>query len=770
MSILLRCSLCCLIVLLPACLAAGAGQDKSLTLTGVVLDPQGKPVAGAQVFGGPDAATGKPIAATSDEAGRFSVTIHAPPQLMGVKEGYAFGWGVLVGRQIVIRLGENPWVLRGRVQTPDGQPLANATVRMHVDCPDPLGASEFPLDFDPRGTPLTTATDATGAFAIAGLPRELEGLLVAAAEGYASQFASFAEGPDVVISLPPEAVISGRVVQGQKPVPNVRVQADLFEEPSHPGYQTEHLPFIGTPSGVTDATGSFTIRGLGEGTRHLRIDPPAGFVAEHTPEVSLKAGQHATDVVIKLTTGGVVDGVVLFDDRKPADGVNVMAFGATAQDRAGFHSTFTDANGKYAIRLPAGEYMVGPTASDFGEYETTRDQAFVKVQAGKHVQANFSLKRITGVVGTVLDPDGKPVAGAQVRRLDLDPDEGPTALVTKVDGTFELPRDAGWGDGPLGAVVVTDRAGANCGAAIVEREMRRFAVTLAPAAWMRGIVADPEQKPLKGVTLIASLEREGGYSYPIATAVSDEQGAFRLGPLPANSPLWARVEDRFERWVVNEEWQLYDPKTLTPGQELPLPPLTIDPRGRSLRVFVGDADQRPVKGALVLSPPLDPVKTDEKGQVEVTGLPPRDKVLIIAMHPSKPLFAAAMTDPNWGQWPGLLLQSLGTATGVLHDPQGKPLARTQVDVSGDDPYGGFYDKTLSKRMPQGYESEETVTDANGRWRAGHLISGMSYTVRVREPTAPGETIFAPAGTFVATGGDNLQDVGTMTFPPPAPEE
>ena len=93
--------------------------------------------------------------------------------------------------------------------------------------------------------------------------------------------------------------------------------------------------------------------------------------------------------------------------------------------------------------------------------------------------------------------------------------------------------------------------------------------------------------------------------------------------------------------------------------------------GRSVKGWVGDAQQQPVAGALVCSSWSDvSTRTNDQGLFEITGLRVAGDVWLIAVHPLKSLFAAEKLDPDWGYEPGLILKPTGSASGRIVDAQG----------------------------------------------------------------------------------------------------
>lgn len=137
--------------------ADAPAQDKdAVKLSGRVLDPDGKPVAGAKVhllqwgpaYGGPPPDKAPKVWAETDKDGRFSFTA---PRYLGelfvTATGFAPGWemtgrlssAVMLGApqetrpaedNLVLRLAKDDVTVSGRLLDLQGQPVAGATVRV----------------------------------------------------------------------------------------------------------------------------------------------------------------------------------------------------------------------------------------------------------------------------------------------------------------------------------------------------------------------------------------------------------------------------------------------------------------------------------------------------------------------------------------------------------------------------------------------------------------------------------------------------------------
>jgi RNA polymerase sigma factor (sigma-70 family) len=175
----------------------------SRTLSGRVLGPDGKAVAGATILlagqTGKERKTTRELART-DSAGRFRCVVPAPagPQpefrvLVARAAGFATDWIAVdqtrPGRSVVLRLGKTTVPIRGRVLTLEGRPVRGAVVRVSgVQAPDDrFGLKEMYAQWvvapalaanllgkrmgfpTAAGLPEKVTTDAAGRFVLPGV-------------------------------------------------------------------------------------------------------------------------------------------------------------------------------------------------------------------------------------------------------------------------------------------------------------------------------------------------------------------------------------------------------------------------------------------------------------------------------------------------------------------------------------------------------------------------------------------------------------------------
>jgi RNA polymerase sigma factor (sigma-70 family) len=177
--------------------APAEGDDERVEVSGVVLGPQGRPIAGARLYVGysrrrnePEAIAGRPdypLRATSEPDGRFRFAFArseldehyldvSRPVVVAVADGLGLDWSEIAGRDpLLLRLVED-LPLEGRLLGPDRRPVAGARVSvrevMSLLPEDAQGgragkSCRGPLPGQPPAT-----TDAGGRFRLTGLGRD----------------------------------------------------------------------------------------------------------------------------------------------------------------------------------------------------------------------------------------------------------------------------------------------------------------------------------------------------------------------------------------------------------------------------------------------------------------------------------------------------------------------------------------------------------------------------------------------------------------------
>lgn len=380
-------------------LVAGAG------VAGIVIDPNGTPIAGAKVRyeGASDWTQGSADSIKTGADGRFQIAAMAAgsyrfearhdEHAAGVTETVVLD-GSTPREDLTIRLRAGA-TIEGVVVDAKRAPVAWARVRVREE------TAGLPMQRTRQAT-----ADAQGKFRIAGLPRT--GVhAVALGEQSTSKTArvdlAATAAARIELVLDVEGLIAGHVLDGTgEPVQGAQVWAHA----EIGGADDAHLR--GEQAALTDGAGAFSFHGLAPGIYTLFTQPPGASPDYDTlllrPEVKAKVGDR--DVRVVLPGDGSVTGKVVFADGKP-----VTLFVASLGGWGSARSVATK-DGTFVLRdLPPREYRITIRGTGFAEKSVDP----IKLEPGKTVDlGTITVQPGRSISGRVVDPDGKPIAGATV--------------------------------------------------------------------------------------------------------------------------------------------------------------------------------------------------------------------------------------------------------------------------------------------------------------------------------------------------------------------
>ena len=629
--------------------AAGAALQ-TVTVSGKVLDPRGRPAGAATVyvsasdysdpFGDPDR---EPVVRETVTAADGSFRMEMPVRnehwglsLVAVKAGYGPGsqscWRGRSATGLALALSEASFVA-GKVVDDTGRRVAGARVRVQwVILSQGDGGYQVP-----EAALAPAVTDAQGKFRLAPLPAHCHLELGVEHPAYVQPLGASDRvrtgQKEVTISTVPAGAIAGRVVYDDgRPAAKVAVFCLTTG--------------TGVPRGTTDADGRFRFSRLLPGA-YLLLPAPAEALAEFegsTERIVVSPGGEARcpELTLKRLAGSAVVSGKVTD---AATGQPVADVGITTQRQIASTGmlnmpiegpvTRTRADGTYHMRLPPGTWYAYAAYLPPGYRDGPRPSGPAELPAvpGKSFTRDFTLLQERGTVleGQVLDTGGRPAPGAKLRAM-------PGGVeTTNIDGRFRLPLYVG----------PANRSGA---------VPTRLAVLSLDRS--QGVVLDLQPEEEVTPTRIVRLRR-----FPIVPGVlADERGA----PIP-------HVEVRAEVVLSRDARGLSDFATA-------LAAATTDARGHfSLPLVPGTACR---------------ISTQPAGFV-----PERRVVELKPGTPPAPLKLR-------------LRRGGGAITGVVVDPEGRPLPGAQVTSWEPGPY--FY---------SGAPFASATSDEQGRFRLDHLPSG-----------------------------------------------
>ncbi|TDA68928.1 MAG: hypothetical protein D9V47_06585 [Clostridia bacterium] len=544
------------------------------SISGLVTDEAGNPIAGVGVWAELNVGTDKWVGVSNAQTGSDGSYV-----LRGLPSG-----------EYKVRAEAEGMVRAYYPSTPDwdqAQILA-------VTAPDVVTSIDFTLEpggtisgtvTDEAGSPIAgadvwadfwdgkwaggTRTGADGCYTIRGLPGG-DYRVQAEAPGWArevyqdtlrhdqaTQVTVTAPGdtPNIDFTLEPGGTISGWVTDADgNPLAGVGVSVD------GPGYGF---------GAETDADGYYRVEGVAYGSYLVRAPAHGGWapgddnwVMEYYHE---KVGEDAADVVevsaarpdvtdsnFTLEPGGSISGRVTDEAGSPIAGADVWA---DFWDGKWAGGTRTGADGCYTIRgLPGGDYRVQAEAPGWARevYQDTlrHDQATpVTVTApGDMSNIDFTLERGGTISGLVTDADGNPLAGVGVHV------DGPGygfGAETDADGYYRVegvaygsylvraPAHGGWAPGDDNWVMeyYHEKVGEDA-ADVVEVSAARPDVTdinftLEPGGSISGLVTDEAGNPIAGVGVWAELNVGTDKWVGVSNAQTGSDGSYVLRGLPS---------------------------------------------------------------------------------------------------------------------------------------------------------------------------------------------------------------------------------------------
>jgi protocatechuate 3,4-dioxygenase beta subunit len=536
--------------------------DPNAAVAGTLVDFEGRPVAGAEVWLRRDQGAWQPWPAEegwqpgdrslrrtwSDAAGRFRFRGREAGERLELRAS-APGLAPAVelvtagGAPVEVVLGEGRAV-RGRVVGEEGQPVAGASVGL-VWLPPTRTLTTVFVD-GRRIYDHQTRTDGEGAFLLADLPPGRYDVIVDARPAWAVRELASVELPEDrgtdlgEVALEAAVALDLQVVDADgDPVEDAQVEHTAHRRRGGGGSRSESVMTSNTGRGgrsSTDAEGRYRLEGLAPG---VPLDLQVVKTGWLPAQLSQVVPPLEDELVVVLDRGLTLHGRVLADDGRPASGASVgltqrWAIDHSSGSSSQMTSTETRADDDGLFRFeglrPTQRVELSATWEGLSGAVVVEDLP----QRGAPPAIEIRLIPAPRVVGTVNDGEGRPVAGARVEVLEPGGGgggrSGPHAVaITDALGRFDLVARAA---GP--ARVAATHQGLSA-----ERE-----VVLAPGTttvdlrldlpegrWLRGRILDAEGNPVPRASLsVVCVERcrEGGFS-----SSSGVEGEFLVADLVA---------------------------------------------------------------------------------------------------------------------------------------------------------------------------------------------------------------------------------------------
>lgn len=592
--------------------------ERAGTLRGKVVDPRGRPLAGAAVVAVPEGALGNrafspsdPVAdrVVSDAQGRFELRRLRSEEVYEVRASRAGAFPAAqratVSREVVLVLAPARSA-RGRVQDPEGRPIAGAEAFARPALRP--GAS----DGDESGTPVQS--DAQGVFSFLELPAaEVE--LTVRRKGYApSVLPAFRIPPGTgpvdlgVVKLRPGATLAGRVIdpRGQA-VPEGEVF--LLDRPAGPNEMDRALKGR-EPAAKVGADGRFSVEDLAQGAPVQVVVRSPGYLIEQVRAVRPPTQK---PVVIRLQPAADLVGRVVDEAGAPVPGARVdlrwQAFLPEEPDRPVgepiLRETRADGEGRFELRgLPEGTAQVGASAPSFVPREGVEIDLPRPASAG---ELRLVLERGALLQGRVTTAAGEPVPGVRVGVSGA-------AAATNDDGLYWL---EGAELGKQEVIFLHRSHGRVARPFEIQPRVNVLDLAFEPGVEVSGRVVDDTGKPVPGARV--ELTPEYRFDPKQVHAVAGEDGRFRLSPVAAGR---YRLKAGAEGFADTER-----PGTLVVEEPVSNLEITLDRgavlSGNILGLAAEDLAQVEVEARGDSGVTL-PAWTDGRGRYEIRSLAPGD--------------------------------------------------------------------------------------------------------------------------------------------------
>jgi protocatechuate 3,4-dioxygenase beta subunit len=448
-------------------------------------------------------------------------------------------------------------------------------------------------------SPWSGTTDGSGSCVFAGLPQGGRVTFTIDDARYAElsnddsvQLSWSAEMHSQPIQLQLAASISGKV---------------FYEATTQPatGVILEMGPNQSLRWTITDANGSYILKRLRPGKYNLSLalekegkEMEKSWTAAASESATISAGESKTGVNFTLIPGVVLSGTVLSaDDSKPVAGVRLLIYGPSHPRSIGMaQPVYSDANGAFSARVPPGMQsicLVDDTPAN-GFVKPLGDEKDVTIAAGGTASVEFRLPRSAMFAerGKVIDPDGKPVAGAAVHlyfegrnnifnETQITTDGDGNFQSAPIEGTAELQIRAKYQNMATPKVVVVHRR--DSGDLVIQLQKNVLGT-------VTGRVVDQDSKPLKDAQ-IESIYSMGRYRIGERDAATDDQGNYKIDSLWPDLPYTVQVfRDGYGTAESNGGLRV------GPGQSTNIPDLTLYKRDTAIAGVLLDRNDKPVTG------------------------------------------------------------------------------------------------------------------------------------------------------------------------------
>ena len=290
-----------------------------------------------------------------------------------------------------------PLELSGLVTDAQGQPLEGVEVVLRANALSTLDR------------PVISSTDTEGRYRLSALPPGVYELSFRR-ERYLSHHVAehvLSTSGTLDAVLEPAPLVEGRVVDEEgRPIPRTVVRLRPMEPPEYDGDEWDDSVALAT----SDETGHFVLDAPAEGPWRLE--------AEHRDYLynDQKLSAPASGVKVVLNTGAGLEVVVVDEEDRPVAGADCMLVLDRPWPIGSDELARTDEQGKAVLSgVIGGRYLLMATTSRKEPFRLAEQRVELRERERRRVRLRFD--KGVELAGVVVDGEGKPVAGAEVRAL-----------------------------------------------------------------------------------------------------------------------------------------------------------------------------------------------------------------------------------------------------------------------------------------------------------------------------------------------------------------
>ncbi|MCU1348020.1 MAG: hypothetical protein JWO56_1050, partial [Acidobacteria bacterium] len=238
-----------------------------------------------------------------------------------------------------------------------------------------------------------------------------------------------APASDVVIDLPVGGRITGRVFDKGTHHPIASFQAGINPSRSVGGRMFSMPPLLRS---FTSDDGSFILENVPPGNTQVVVNAP-GYAAGRVASLNVEDGKTLTDVEVGLETGTRLSGRITATDGTPISGATVREGDGSPMMRMMQDGATTDPNGDYTIEsLEPGEKTFQIAAQGY------LNESRTVTLSDRETRLDVQLSSGTKVTGSVVTESGTPVADAEVRAMGTSGTFGGRTARTDTSGSFQF--------------------------------------------------------------------------------------------------------------------------------------------------------------------------------------------------------------------------------------------------------------------------------------------------------------------------------------------